>query len=333
MDQIVFGKINQKIHSSYELKVINYLKEWFSDKEEYEFQTSGSTGSPKKLFLTKEQLTYSASSSIQFLFGRNVPKNALLCINPDFVGGRQVIYRAAIHGMDLTIVEPASNPPLTIKDPIGLTSLVPLQVKDILENNPEKLNLLSCVLIGGADLSEAIREELKKFEHTRFYQTFGMTETASHIALREINSEAYVPIGNIQLKVDERSCLAVNGSVTNNTWLQTNDVVQLNDNSFEWLGRVDFVVNSGGVKLHPEVIESKIRNHFATAFALSGRTSEHYGDELVLVTVTPMLNEIRNRKILDRYEIPKAEVLISELPKLPSGKLDRISLKKMISES
>lgn len=331
-DEVVSGKIKQKNLSSHAQQVINYLKEWLSDQSEFSFQSSGSTGKPQKIILSRDQLAYSAISTLDFLFGKQRIHNALLCLNPTYVGGRQMIYRSAIRDLNLIIEEPSSNPLKNLKEHIDLLSLVPYQISEILEKNPEKFNLVDCVLIGGAHLSSYIAKDLTKFKRTRFYQTFGMTETASHIALKKVGTRFYTLIGDTQIEVDDRSCLRIKGSVTNEEWVQTNDVVRIKENTFEWFGRADFVINSGGVKLHPETIEGRISDHFTSgAFAITAKMDEKLGEKAVLVSTTKLLSQIKSSAILPKYEVPREELLVKDLPLLPSGKIDRIELKKMVN--
>lgn len=331
-DQIVSGKINQKKLSAYEQSVLKYAKEWLSDQEKFKFRTSGSTGAPKEILLSREQLKYSAGSTISYLFGKKSLDKTMLCLNPEFVGGRQVIYRALEHDINLLVNEPNSNALEFLEQRIDLMSMVPLQVSTTLRINPEKFDLVDCVLIGGGQVPSDLDTRLQKIESTRFYQTFGMTETASHIALRKIGSKYYEPIGDVELDTDDRSCLKARGTVTNNQWLQTNDIVELGLKVFEWIGRADFVVNSGGIKLHPEQLEQKIREAFPNiSFALTGKADPELGEKLVLITTTPLLSRLKSLKRLTGYEIPKEEIVVQEMPQLASGKLDRVKLKMLVN--
>ena len=95
------------------------------------------------------------------------------------------------------------------------------------------------------------------------YHTYGMTETATHIALRRLNgperSDAFVPLPGVELALDDRGCLAIRGAVTAGAWLQTNDIVDLrSDGSFVWLGRWDNVINTGGIKVQIEQVEAAV---------------------------------------------------------------------------
>src|SRR5215510_8831415 len=90
-----------------------------------------------------------------------------------------------------------------------------------------------------------------------------MTETVSHIALRRMNgpqrSERFMPFEEVRLGVDARGCLTITSALTRGELLCTNDLVEFHaDGSFRWLGRIDNVINSGGVKVHIEQVERAI---------------------------------------------------------------------------
>ena len=89
------------------------------------------------------------------------------------------------------------------------------------------------------------------------FATYGMTETISHVAVRRINgfarSRRSIPcFADVKFSMDERGCLVIHAPKLCESDLGTNDLVELiSPISFKWLGRYDFVINGGGIKLHP----------------------------------------------------------------------------------
>lgn len=132
-------------------------------------------------------------------------------------------------------------------------------------NNPEstaRLNKLKAAIVGGAAVSESLKSRLQKLR-VPIYSTYGMTETVSHIALKLLNgpeqSDYFKVFDGIETRIDSRGCLEIKGVVTNNQWITTNDLVQFHSEGvFTWLGRIDNIINSGGIKLQIESIEDKI---------------------------------------------------------------------------
>jgi O-succinylbenzoic acid--CoA ligase len=110
--------------------------------------------------------------------------------------------------------------------------------------------------------------------------------------------------------------------------METNDVVELQNNSFKWLGRSDFTVNSGGVKLQPESIEKKIEKFITVPFYLTGTPDEKLGEKLIMYIESQESSAIKKGlekafQTLDHYEIPKEIFYRKSLDRTESGKIKR----------
>jgi O-succinylbenzoic acid--CoA ligase len=186
------------------------------------------------------------------------------------------------------------------------------------------------------------------------YHTYGMTETATHVALRRLNgpqeSAAFTPLEGVELHLDERGCLALRGAVTAGEWLQTNDIVELRtDSSFVWLGRWDNVINSGGVKIQVESVEAQLealqaqRPDLAWAgrrLAIAGVADQRLGEVVTLVLSGPPLTQAEEdpiqsllRSALDRYALPRRLAYLPALPATPTGKIDRRALAVLLASA
>lgn len=326
-DEILAGQINQKKLTQHQSDVVNVVKSWIGGNDSFLFQTSGSTGKPKKITLTRDQIEYSARETLHYLFEDKRPTTLLTCLDPKMIGGFQSIVRALIGESDLYVTEPSSNPLKHLVGQIDLVSLVPLQIEETLKSNVERFDSVKTVIIGGAPLDQDLGKTLVGISSTRFYESYGMTETASHIGLRKAGQEWFEKIGDIQLDLDDRNCLKIKGSCTSNQWIQTNDIVELKGSVFKWVGRADWTINSGGVKLQPEEIEAKIKEHFPDVqLGITWKSDRLLGQKIVLISDRSILGQFHKYMDLDKYEIPKEEIVVAELPRLDSGKLDRLSL-------
>ena len=91
----------------------------------------------------------------------------------------------------------------------------------------------------------------------------------------------------------------------------TNDIVALIDRKrFKWLGRYDNIINSGGIKLLPEIIEAKLANSFKERYFVYGVPDEQLGEKLVLVIESKLSVQEIQKKLavntsLKRFEKPK----------------------------
>lgn len=308
-----------------------FVKEWMNGQNLFELQTSGSSGKPKTITITKVQMIASATATIQYL---NIQKGAraLLCMNPDMIGGRMMLVRALIGQWKLYMLPPSSEP--IVDSDLDFSAMVPLQVEGLI-STPEGLaflNRIKQLIIGGARLSEGLMEKLQNLS-CQIYQTFGMTETVSHIGLKRLNGESksidYQLIGDNQIQVDEQNRLSVKGTVTNNQWVHTNDLVRLTNKGFEWLGRADLVVNTGGIKIQIEDLEKQLSEFFGTKIWIWKTPDDKLGEKLVgLSEDESLINRVKEnhhiiKEKLPKYHLPKRWVLVKNWHLTPSGKPNR----------
>ena len=254
-------------NSAYSQSVLDFCKDWLNGKKEFILHTSGSTGVPKEIVITRVQMELSARMTIQAFNLRSGDK-VLVAINTAYIGGKMMLIRSMEANLAMEIVEPSSNPldNFSVNTHFDFTALVPLQLETILAKNREKKSILDgmkAIIIGGAAVSEQL-EELIQDIHSPVYNTYAMTETISHIALRQLNgkerSPYYTALPGVKLGVSDKGTLTILSAVTNNELIVTNDVVELIDEkTFKWLGRADNIINSGGIKIFPEKLEAEIQ--------------------------------------------------------------------------
>jgi O-succinylbenzoic acid--CoA ligase len=289
--------------------------------------------------LTREQMIFSANRTIKALHLKQ-GASALMCMNPSFVGGKMMLVRALEFDWDLKVISPNTDPAseLTINDDFDFAAMVPMQIENMLtsEKGSRILNQIKTIIVGGAPVSLQLREQLQNLKSS-VYNTYGMTETVSHIALMPLNggnqTDQFKLLEGITAALDQRACLRVKADVTNNEWVQTNDVVTLDANQFKWLGRADFVINSGGIKLHLDQLQVTISTLLAAESRLVKINDQLLGETYTLVLLNninrgeaEILKFLKSR--LPKYHAPKNIVLINEFPKTESGKVDYQKLRK-----
>ncbi len=338
---------NQSKYDEVYEELLLFLAEWFSPSPEMEVQTSGSTGQAKRLKVRKEAMLRSAEMTCTALgLGRGA--KALLCISPRYIGGMMMIVRTMLYEMELSLVAVQANPLLEFNGLLDFIALVPMQVQAILENasSREKFEKINQVIIGGASLNTGLLEDLKSFPNA-IYSTYGMTETLSHIALRRLSgaeaSHLYTALPNIRLSLSEHNTLNILAPYISEEWLRTNDIVKLyEDKSFEVIGRIDNVVNSGGVKLQIESLEEAIKAILPQPLALSSVADERLGNALVLLLATDEAKgkadeEQRQiikqlKKALPPYSAPKYIVYCKTIPLTENGKIDRSACQELANK-
>ena len=200
--------------------------------------------------------------------------------------------------------------------------MVPLQIENVFENC---LNF-ETIIVGGSPISSFLKSKLAII-NTNIFETYGMTETVSHIAVKKITtSESYFKIlENISISQDKRDCLIIDAPLLNDNKIITNDIVKLHsETTFEWLGRFDNVINSGGIKLFPEQIEAKLQNKIQTRFFVASQPDTKLGSKLILV-VEGNSNNLEETVFseLSKFEKPKKIYAIKQFIETNSGKIQR----------
>jgi o-succinylbenzoate---CoA ligase len=328
--------------SSESLDVIDFCKKWLEGENSFTLTTSGSTGEPKPIHLTRAQMEASAQATIQ-RFGLQAGDKALVGIPTRYIGGKMMLVRAMMAQMDAYVVTPSSNPLRGLSSPIDFVALVPLQMQTILEgNHPDDIQLLeamNAIIIGGGGISPALRALLQSLK-VPVYNTYGMTETVSHIALMRLNgpqqTENFRVLPGITIDSDHRGCLKIKGAVTQHTWIVTNDLVSMTSaDTFEWLGRADHVVNTGGVKIHVEPLEKNIHRLIRAMglehrFFVAGLPDSKLGERIVLCLEGEPLDVEREKTLLKgiekeegKYATPKEIRYTHQFVETETGKIIR----------
>lgn len=304
----------------------DFFYDWFFlENNNITVNTSGSTGKPKPIDLKKEYMINSAIATGRY-FNLKAKTLALLCLPIHFIAGKMMLVRAITLGWHLDVVESNSNPLKKNKKIYDFVAMVPLQV----ENSLKKLNYIKTLIIGGGVISYTLQQKLQKEQFTSIFATYGMTETITHIAVKKINKLEYTlsyykTLPNVNIFTDQRGCLVIESKNISNEIIFTNDVVELiSKTSFEWLGRYDNVINSGGIKLQPELIEKKLKHFIKQRFFITSIPDEKLGEKVVLVVEESVSNFSKNViNHLDKYERPKEIYFVSKFLETSTKKIIR----------
>jgi O-succinylbenzoic acid--CoA ligase len=331
----MYSKIEFLTSDSIYINEVNqFITDWFDEKEYIISKTSGSTGKPKELKLKKEYLRASARMTGNY-FQFKETDNLLLSLPIFGIGGKMIIIRAIEFNCNLIVVSPQYNPLKDLKNrEIKIISLVPYQVNKIIEEDKDAFSNVKNVLIGGAPVGIKLINKLK-FLNTAFFETFGMTETYSHIALKNLKENSYFQLLNYITINTQNDCLQINAPHIGIQNLLTNDLInKIDESHFEWIGRKDFIINSGGVKLQPELIENKLEEIITTSYFISKEKDDNFGEIVVLIIEGLTIEEQSIRKILLNklltYEMPKKIYFLKEFVYTNTHKINRIETLKRL---
>jgi len=325
--------------TNFEKNTLLFCKAWLSGQQEFRINTSGSTGAPKEIILKRRAMEQSARMTINALQLKSTD-TALICLDTKYVAGQMMLVRSLINGMNIVAIEPGANPFSTVKQQIDFTALVPYQLENVLDRSSKMLDNVRCAIIGGAAISHSLQEKAKKSQ-CAIYATYGMTETISHIALQKINGlnaqEYFETLDGVHIRLDERGCLCIRANHLDSE-VATNDLVEMIDQrKFKWLGRIDNVINSGGVKIIPEKVEAVMEKIFGSMqlkvrFFIAGVADKVFGQHVVIVCEgvafpkTLQLQALEKAsQFLAKYETPKEFVFVSKFAETANGKINRLA--------
>lgn len=317
----------------FEKSIGDFLMDWLNNKDHLFVRTSGSTGIPKTIKINKQYMVNSAIASGDF-FNISVGDTALHCLPADYIAGKMMLIRAMILGLEIDLVAPTLNPLEEVKKEYDFSAMIPLQLK----NSLGKINQIKNLIVGGSYVSKALIDAVQSVD-TNIFETYGMTETVTHIAAKQLNNfnettgslaSHFKLLPNISIQKDDRDCLVIDAPYISEDTIVTNDIVDIiSDSEFEWIGRYDNVINSGGVKLIPENIESKLSGVIPNRFFVIGKEDESLGERLVLVVegessqLKKVEDKIKSLTILDQYEVPKEIVFLDKFNETENGKIIR----------
>ena len=303
-----------------------FLAEWNSPESTVLVHTSGSTGVPKPVRVEKKRMLNSARITCDFL-GLQPGDRSLLCMPLDYIAGKMVVVRSIERHLQLTSVEPSGHPLENVTTPLDFAAMVPMQVYNSLKvpEECEKLCAIRHLIIGGGPVNDDLQQRLAQFPNF-VWSTYGMTETLSHIALRRLNgTEAslwYTPFNSVAVSLNAKGCLMIDAPLVHEGLLETHDRAEIRDGKFRIIGRLDNVINSGGIKIQAEEVEEILQPHLNIPYLISKCRDEKFGEVVVLLTECADLHLIQSVccKVLPRFWRPKHYFYTSHIPFTATGK-------------
>jgi O-succinylbenzoic acid--CoA ligase len=310
--------------------------------------TSGSTGAPKGVELSAAALTASAAATHARLGG---PGQWLLTLPAHHVAGVQVIVRSLLAG-----THPVLRGTRSFADAVAAmtgdrryTSLVPTQLLRLLEDPAglDALRTFDAVLLGGA-ASPARLLDHARAAGVRIHTTYGMSETAGGCVydgkpldgVRVRLADDVIELAGPMLASGYRRAPAATAAAFTDGWFRTTDLGVLHpDGSLEVLGRADFVINTGGVKVAPAAVEEVLAAQPGVAdVCVVGLPDDEWG-QLVAAAVVPVdplrppeVEDLRGavRARLGGPATPKIVRFADALPLQGPGKVNRIGVKELL---
>jgi O-succinylbenzoic acid--CoA ligase len=327
--------------------------------------TSGSTGTPKRALLTSSALAASSRATHRRLGG---PGQWLLALPAHHVAGLQVLLRSLDAGttpvaMDLTdgFLPQAFVAAAARLEPgrRRYTSLVPTQLLRLLDHplGPESLRTFDAVLVGGAAMPPRLRRRSERAS-VRVVTTYGMSETAGGcvydgkpLPCTELafDADGRIHLGGVTvahgyLGRPDLTAAAFGVDEDGVRWFRTDDVGHTDEQCRLHVdGRVDDLVNTGGMKVAPRLVEEAILEHVpgVAEVVVVGSPDPEWGEAVcALVVLEPgavraglTAVELRAhlRGILPDHALPRRAVTAPQVPARGPGKPDRGAVAALFS--
>ncbi|MEU4608318.1 o-succinylbenzoate--CoA ligase [Kribbella sp. NPDC023972] len=294
--------------------------------------TSGSSGEPKGVLLSREALIASATATHDRLGG---PGQWLLPMKPYFVGGLQILTRSVLAGLAPVIAgESFTEAAAAMTGRRRYTAMVPTQLARYLDTDLEALRSFDAIIIGGAATPAPLKARAAEAGVTAI-PAYGMTETGSGCVY------SGEPLEGTSIALDDGRILIkgptlfsgyrlrpdLTAEVLRDGWFRTQDRGELVDGRLRVIGRVDDVVISGGVNVTLPTVQARLLEHPRVKDAVVlGVPDPEWGTRVVAFVVgEPERDELRDfvAETLPRTWAPREVVRLDALPMLASGKVDR----------
>jgi len=296
--------------------------------------TSGSTGTPKEIGITSDALLASADASNKYVGAIQGSVWSLL-LPLTHIAGINVLVRS----------RQLKTETIDLRNHTGayphadFTAIVPTQLFSALNENPDLLKHLQsakAVLVGGASLSHDLRTQ-GVAAGINIITTYGMSETCGGCIY---NGE---PIDGVAFEITENSRIKISGPMLaevekENGWYLTQDLGKIVDGKLQVIGRADDVIISGGENISLNAIEEELHKNFPKLQLAAFATSDSKWGQALHVAVQSQDENVKNQisqvlvDAIGNYAKPKSVILLDKLPEIGVGKVDRMSLAKLVSQ-
>lgn len=313
-------------------------------------RTSGSTGSPKQTLLTASALAASAQATAEHIGGQG---QWLLALGTQYVAGLAVVSRSVLAGTTPVVIDPGFSPEAFIEGTNQLNhdftavSMVPTQILRLLDHKEAiaALQSYSAILVGGAAINERITEAAEHYE-LNLYKTYGMSETCGGCIydgtpLPGVTVDTVKHHGLDRLRITGPMVAAGyfdNPALTathfDNGSFLTDDFGSVTDGVVQVGGRLDDVINTGGIKVSATEVQRVLQRWVPQAF-VTGLPDPFWGQRVSAVVTGDASQELLAdavRSALGAPAVPKTWLHVETLPMLDNGKPDRLTLTEWLAK-
>ena len=291
--------------------------------------TSGSTGEPRLIELTRDAVAAAVAASAEVIGSR--PDDAwLLCLPPSHIGGLLVLLRHALTSAPVVIGSGSAEG--LARGDAAFTSLVPTQLRRLLDAGAD-LTRFRAILVGGSALAPDLAAGARARDLS-LVSTYGLTESCGGVVYDgralprtrvRIGEAGEVQLAGPTLLRGYRADPSATASAfTDDGWLRTRDAGEMRDGVLSVRGRLDDAIRSGGETVWPLEVEAVLSSHPQVAeVAVAGAEDREWGERVVAFVVPrqtsspPTLESLRAHvsERLPRYKAPRQLIITATLPR------------------
>ena len=324
--------------------------------------TSGSTGLPKCVELTFDNLFYSVKS-VDNEINHDLGDLWLASLPFYHIGGFSIITRAIITGCQVVLPSSLKTDDLCsdiYKYKPSLISFVPTMFMNFIKFIDEPWQELKQIFLGGGPIPQEIIE-ITKEKKWPISIVYGSTETSSMVTFCSSSNliangiSAGISMQGVKIKIDDspglnyvsiqsksvaKSYFKANSELAdklNNGRFCSNDIGKIDVNgNLHILGRGDEIIISGGENISLIEIREIIREKYSDLdFVNIGIKDEKWGQTYIIVissdeTDAEMKLEKYLSEQLPKFKMPKHIYKLKYIPRNEFGKLQKKELQKII---
>lgn len=311
--------------------------------------TSGTTGAIKLAALSKEAFLASARAVNRHLDAS--ARDVWACVLPDFhVGGLGIHARASLTQSRVVTMEwdPVR---FAEQEAVTLSSLVPAQVRDLVQAGLRARSSMRAIVVGGGAMSSALYEDARQFGWP-VLPSYGLTEACSQVATARGESPELRVLSHIEVRiVDGRIALRGPSLLTgyglmgssgraefvdpkDDGWLLTEDRGALRGDILEVLGREGEFVKIGGESVDLRRLDAILDRVRGTVDAAVVAVPDERLGSVIHLVATDEVGRIRAEfdRQVHPFERARQAHQVDQIPRTPLGKLIRGELVGLIGE-
>lgn len=316
--------------------------------------TSGSSGQPKAVQLSRENIEYNTKAVIEYLNFKNIESQVLFLPMSYSFGLLGQLLPALVLGKTTYLVDHLAKVKACIeKYNPQMISGVPGHHLAFLKLLESKNSHITHVVSAGAPLGISLREQLVNFySKAIIYNNYGQTELSPRALVLSSSDPSFITGGvgrvvpGLEAKLTDEGELMFQGKQVmlgyvggsehkiKDGWLYTGDMASIKDGVFYINGRKDDLVKIGGERISLGYVESLIEKYSnVTKAIVLCKEDSIYGNQLVCI-FEGSINESELKELvihnISKKLWPQKIIKIDKIPLNQNGKIDRKS--KVIEE-